>query len=104
MVNNTEKQAITLPFTPKARKLFISKLLLNLISDLEKIDTVPGYPSDVPPYVLYEAHDNQVANTLEQLVPSFNFTDIPYSSTLYFELQIKSANKYIKTSYNGQPL
>jgi len=35
MINNTEKQAIILPFTDYARQLFVSKLLEKPLSDID---------------------------------------------------------------------
>lgn len=36
-------------------------------------------------FELYSMHDFQIANMLQQIVPSYNFTYIPYASTIFLE-------------------
>lgn len=80
MVNTTQLYALTLPFPDYARKLWISKIYEKPIREIQNLAS--GVKSK-PQYRLYSAHDTQVANIIEQLVPSYNFTYVKYASNIY---------------------
>jgi hypothetical protein len=65
-------------------------------------------------YILNSGHDDQIANILWWLQPyQYNFTDIPYASTITFELSynkkcletIKDDSCFsVTVSHDGRPL
>jgi hypothetical protein len=94
---------LTLPYgIEEARKLFISKLFeqpLNIIQDFN--NSSPN--QEDPKYIIYSAHDLQIANAIIQIANK-NLTGVPYASTIFFEVWKPkfSDNDYkIKTLYNG---
>ena len=87
-----------MPFGVIGRQLFISKLLrkpiamiknrvnkmLNLAEPID--DKFVEEHKDLK-FMIYSAHDDMIILTLQFLDPfNYHFTDVPYSSTLYFEL------------------
>lgn len=67
--------------TAEARKQMVSKVFNKALQEMKK----PGSLK----YRLQSAHDTQVVNILTQLVPSYNFTYVPYASSVileYFEI------------------
>lgn len=65
-------------------------------------------------FLIYSAHDTNVANIINQIFPNFNFTFIPYASNLIFEVyritqknglnDEKNTNFYVRSIFNGQPI
>jgi hypothetical protein len=39
-------------------------------------------------YMIYSAHDTQIANLLSHFVPNFNYTEVKYAAHFKFELRI----------------
>lgn len=113
-MNLYQNTALTRPFTKPALKLFISKLLFKPIQEMNALMAGNTTLDDehIPAYRLYSAHDTQIANLLNQLTPSYNYTGIPYSSHIAFELyrQIISnstLSQYkhsVKATYNNEPM
>jgi hypothetical protein len=62
--------------------------------------------SDIPKYRLFSAHDDNIANILTFINPSYDFKFIPYAANIYFELwRIHEDGDFkIRTMYNGSPL
>ena len=87
-VNNTQVWALINPFTDQARKLMISKLFEKPINEIKKLEKGEA----VLPYRLYSAHDSQVGNILQQLVPSYNYTYIKYASNIFWEVRQQANN------------
>lgn len=53
--------------------------------------------------MMYSGHDDNISNILKGVVPNYNFTSIPYASTIVFEVHVSSDNgHYIKMIYNGK--
>ena len=67
---------------------------------------------NIPTFRLYSAHDTQIANLLNQLTPNYNYTGVPYASTVAFELYRQPLSnstltqyKYVvKALYNNEPM
>lgn len=57
---------------------------LRLLRNSEPIN----YDSSVPRYLLYSAHDTQIANLLWNFAPNYNFTSIPYAASFVMELKL----------------
>jgi len=123
MVNNTQLYGLVLPFTSKARKLMISKLLEKGISDIQEHtlgrrddENCSHHHAKAPRYRLYSAHDTQIANILFQIDPKYSFLYVPYASNIYFELYKSEGHNlehnhhhhhhhehefFVRTMYNG---
>ena len=57
-----------------------------------------------PQYRLYSAHDTQVANIVQQLAPSYNFTYVKYASNIYMMAYASpEAEVFVQIIYNGVP-
>ena len=55
--------------------------------------------------MMYSAHDSQISNMLQVLVPSYNFTFIEYASSIVFEVNRSvDDGHYIKMIYNGETM
>ena len=72
------------------------------MEDMKNI--VEGKTYNAPKYRYYSAHDNNIANHLAAYAPSFNFTGIPFASSIYFELYNIFGLWYVQASYNGQQI
>jgi len=109
LINTTQIYALLEPYTPKARKLFISKLLETPMRNLKTLATAEDKGEELRkmgPYRLYSAHDTQIANVLQQIDPAFNFTYIKYASNIFFEVYDFPESKagkdiFVRTVYNG---
>jgi hypothetical protein len=55
-------------------------------------------------YMLYSVHDINVALLLQELSPSYNFTFIPYASSIITEVFENHDNLYVRLLFNGQVL
>jgi hypothetical protein len=85
MLELLETYHLVMGYTPTARKLATSNLFMEAFKDIKSLTGYTG-PSTPPSILFYSGHDTQVANILLQLMPSFNFTYIPYSSSIRLEL------------------
>lgn len=97
-VHLTQKYGLTNRFTDETRKMFLARLLqeplqylditynraLRALRNGESLD----YDSDAPRYLLYSAHDTQIANLIYNFAPNYNFTMIPYASTFIIDLKL----------------
>jgi hypothetical protein len=101
MIELLETYALVMGYTPTSRKYAMSNLFNQAFRDIRSLT---GYiePSTPPSILFYSGHDFQVANILLQLVPSFNFTYVPYSSSIRFELYQQGTELYVITNYNGK--
>jgi len=53
---------------------------------------------------IYSAHDFQIGNLLMNMLPSNNFTIIPYSASVKFELYLVGNNNFVvQTVFDGAP-
>jgi hypothetical protein len=65
-------------------------------------------------FLIYSAHDTNVANIVNQIFPNFNFTFVPYASSIIFEVfkiteknalkDEKSKTIYVRSIFNGQSI
>ena len=101
--NNTQKIALVWQNTIHTRKLLISELLRNPIQHMKSVHESNSSESD-PKYHLYSGHDDQVANILTQILPSFNYTYIPYVSNIYFEFHQQNGISKVMTKFNGNEM
>lgn len=69
---------------------------------------IKGDPSRDDPsikYRLYSAHDTNVANFLAQLVPYYQWNDIPYAANFMIEGYSTDVNEiFWRIVYNGVPI
>lgn len=54
--------------------------------------------NSIDKYLIYSGHDQQIAVILDHLLPNFNYTYIPYSSTLSVDLL---QDNYCMTSHSN---
>jgi hypothetical protein len=55
--------------------------------------------------MMYSAHDTQIANILVALAPNYNFTYVPFASSIVFEVHRSTDNDaYINVVFNGEDL
>ena len=105
MINTTQIYYLLDPYTPKARKLFVSKLLESVMYEItDVVNSSKARNPSIPYYRLHSSHDTQVSNIMQQIDHAFNFTYIPYASGIYFEVYKHEGEFFVKTSFNGQPL
>lgn len=97
-----QKDGLYLPFTSAARKLFISKLLAPPMLDMKGFGQ--NQTTGIPLYRHHSAHDTQIANILTQIIPSYNYSAVPYASSIIFEFYEQEDDFTIRTLFNGQAL
>ena len=105
-VHTTQIYGLMDPHTPTTRSLFISKFLERIFADLRGFELNEQVYWKAPAqYMMYSAHDSQISNMLQMLVPSYNFTFIEYASTIVFEVNRSvDDGHYIKMIYNGETM
>mmetsp|Transcript_6187 Transcript_6187/g.10014 ORF Transcript_6187/g.10014 Transcript_6187/m.10014 type:complete len:212 (+) Transcript_6187:627-1262(+) len=105
MINTTQIYALLNPFTDYARKLFVSKQLERAMYEITDIMTQPIFARNgsIPFYRVMSSHDTQVSNIMKQVNPGFNFTYIPYASSVYFEVYSHDGDFFVQTVFNGEP-
>lgn len=108
MINTTQIWGLLEGYTPLARKLAMSFIMDTPMNNLQKLVDTNDLELELKKmgqFELYSMHDFQVANMLQQIVPSYNFTYIPYASNIFLETyKIKGKddnNIFVKTVYNG---
>jgi hypothetical protein len=58
-----------------------------------------------PKYLLYSAHDTNIANHLMAYMPSVNQTEgVPFAASIYLELYDVFGVWYVQGMYNGVPV
>ena len=82
--NNTQKVYLNYIRTTHARKLEMSQLLKKPLQHMKSLHDKNVSTSN-PKYHLFSGHDDQVSAILTQILPEYNYTYIPYVSTIYFE-------------------
>jgi hypothetical protein len=92
-----------LRFTNETRKIYLTKLLkepLDLIQshfeqEIKKINN-KDLNEDLKniKYMIYSAHDTQIANLMTHLTPNFNYTEVDYASN--FKIQLGVDNTCVK--------
>lgn len=91
-----QKYVLIKPFEGIARQIYITKMFRMPLEQMEQrfqevVGNLTGKQSPYR-YVIYSAHDTQIANVIEFLEAQnydgsrHQYTDVPYVSTLYFEL------------------
>ena len=105
-VHTTQIYGLMDPYTTKARALFISKFLERILADIRGFqENKEIYWMKPAQYMMYSGHDDDISNMLRVLVPQYNFTFIPYASTIVFEINRSTDNShYIKMTYNGETM
>lgn len=113
------------PFDDLARQLMITRQFLKPLADIKSYNDLIGSGDldglkDLPNYLLYSAHDTNIANWLKvikpDLMPKWNdFEDdlkyryIPYAANIYLEVYLddfeaEGSKLRIRTMYNGEPV
>lgn len=89
--------------SPRARLLYVSQQLRGPLADLKAIADGKQPPLK---YRLYSAHDDNIANWLVQLNPSFKWLGINYASQIKVEVYQEKATQRLKVQmvYNGKTL
>ena len=86
-----------LRFTNETRKIYLTKVLedplqimqVHFNEEIKKINDKNYKPDDKSiKYMIYSAHDTQIANLLTHFVPNFNYTEVKYAAHFKFELRI----------------
>ena len=77
-------------FTTEARKLYFSKMFERPLAEMQRrVDELLGYREAGSPlrYMIYSAHDDQIANVMEWL-PATNVRQdtILFAANVFFEL------------------
>lgn len=89
-IRAVQKLVLTMPFSDFARDLWITKQFRGPLKAMrQRVTEILGNNTsrDTLRYLLYSAHDVQVANVLSWLQPvDYQFVDVPYVSNLHFEL------------------
>ena len=86
----------------QARSLYITQQLRGPLADIKSL--IEGKSPSVK-YRLYSAHDDNIANMLVQLNPTFKWLGIRYASNIKFEVYERSDSSFmIYVIYNGKPL
>lgn len=74
--------------------------------ELEKV--IKGESSQKPmQYRLYSMHDTDIGNLLYSLVPSYNFSYVPYASNIIFEVYKapqEDKTGFVRAWYNGMQM
>lgn len=108
-IDHTQLFSLVDPYTAKARRLFSSKTLEKPLEDLLELeDVIKGEASEKPvQYKLYSMHDTDIGNLLYSLVPSYNFTWVPYASSIVFEVyrdHHEDKVGHVRCWYNGMQM
>ncbi len=101
-------------WTPEARKVGFSKVLIRAFNRMQQILDVQNNKSinytdrlvsQNVKYLLYSAHDTQTHNILRLLFPNINITEAPFSTNIFFEVYKTNDNqRYVQIVYDGQNL
>ena len=104
MINDTFKYALINPLNDLARRVWVSRILETPLREIETLISGNG-DSEIPNYRIYSAHDENIANMITQIYPSWNYTYIPYAASLFIELHKSTASNsyFVKTYYDEHP-
>ena len=96
---------LTQGFTNYARKLFISHIFDTPLKQIfARAEGTPNGDAG-PKYLLYSAHDFQIANVMVQLKPELTLDGVPYASNVAMELwKAKDGSYKVRTTYNNVPV
>ena len=57
--------------------------------------------SNLPKYMLYSGHDDNIANHLLVYMPDYEFISIPFAASIYLEVYDVFGVWYVQANYNG---
>lgn len=107
MIDNTQVYGLINRYTDEVRKVYISKLFEDPLNYIDKFSENPS-DKTLPKYLIYSAHDTQIANIITHFSPAYNYTVIPYASVITFQLRksqsCESDCLLVRIMYNGKYL
>jgi hypothetical protein len=86
MIDETQVYGLTYRYTDEVRKVYISKLFEDPLNYIKKFTENPS-DNTLPKYLIYSAHDTQIANIITHFAPGYNYTLIPYASVITFQFR-----------------
>jgi hypothetical protein len=104
MINTTQMYWMINPYTNESRNILNSHYIDHPLKQMKKIMEKKNPENR---YVLYSGHDVSVALLVQSMAPAFNFTWVPYASSLItevFEPEGSPENLHVRMSMNGNPV